>query len=56
MKGHKNKPVGLFISEDLALATLKKRELLIPKLKAAKEAGKVACFVLDKLVIRDKSN
>ena len=56
MKARKNKPVGLFISEDLALATLKKRELLIPQLKAAKEAGKIAYFVLDKLVIRDKPN
>lgn len=53
-KARKDKPVGLFISEDLALATLKKREPQIPKLKAAKEAGKIAYFVLDKLVIRDK--
>ena len=53
-KARKEKPSGIHISEDLALATLKKREPLIPKLKAAKEAGKVAYFVLDRLVIRDK--
>ena len=44
----------MYISEDLALATLKKREPLVPKLKAAKQAGKTAYFILDWLVIRDK--
>ena len=39
-KVRKEKPGGIHISEDLALATLKKREPLIPKLKAAKEAGR----------------
>ena len=41
-KASKEKPNGIHISEDLALATLKKRKPLIPKLKAAKEAGKIA--------------
>ena len=35
-------------------ATLKKREPQIPKMKAAKEAGKIAYFVLDKLVIKQR--
>lgn len=54
-KARKEKPEGLFVSEDLALATLRKREPLIPKLKAAKEAGKIAYFVLDRLIIKDRS-
>ena len=53
-KAHKEKPRGLFITEDIALSTLQKREPLIPKLKAAKEAGKIAYFVLDRLVVKDK--
>ena len=40
--------------EDLASATLKKREPQVPELLAAKEAGKIAYFILDRLVIRDK--
>lgn len=53
-KARKEKPVGLHISEDIALATLLKREPLIPKFKEAKEAGKIAYFILDKLIIRDR--
>lgn len=53
-KAHKEKLSGIHISEDFALPTLKKRESLIPKLKAAKEAGNVGYIVLDRrLVIRD---
>ena len=48
------KPDGLFIAEDLARATLIKRESQIAKMKEAKKAGKTAYFVLDRLVIRDK--
>lgn len=54
LKARKEKPIGIHISEDLALPTLKKGEPLIPKSKAAKEAGKVASFALDRLVTRDK--
>ena len=53
-KARKLKPIGIHISEDVALATLKKREPLIPKLKAAEEAGNVAYFDLDRLVIRNE--
>ncbi|XP_068670429.1 uncharacterized protein [Montipora foliosa] len=35
-KARREKPEGLFISEDLAFETLQKREPLVPKLKAAK--------------------
>ena len=51
-KARKEKPSGLHISEDLALATLQKRESLVPKLKEAREADKIAYFVLDRLVIK----
>ena len=47
----KEKPTNLFICEDLAFATLKKREPKIEAMKAAKKAGTVAYFVLDKLII-----
>ena len=53
-KARKEKPTGIYIMEDLASATLKKREPQVPKLFAAKEAGKIAYFILDRLVIRDK--
>ena len=53
-KARKSKPSGLFISEDLALATLQRRVAQVGKLREAKQAGKIAYFVLDRLVIRDK--
>lgn len=55
-KARKDKPQGLFISEDLARATLEKRAAQVDKLKAAKQAGKTAYFILDRLIIRDKIN
>ena len=54
-KARREKPSDVYISEDLSPATLQKREPQIPKLKAAKQAGKIEYFVLDRLVIRDKS-
>ena len=53
-KAMKEKPVGLFICEDLSVATLEKRANQVEKLKAAKKAGKTAYFILDSLIIRDK--
>lgn len=53
-KARKEKPTNLFICEDLALATLKKREPKIEEMKAAKKAGKLAYFVLDRLIIKNK--
>ena len=46
-KARKEKPEGLFICEDLAVATLEKRASHVEKLKAAKKAGKTAYFILD---------
>ena len=49
-KARQAKPAGVYFSEDLALATLLRREALVPKLKAAKDEGKIAYFVLDRLI------
>ena len=53
-KARKEKPEGLFICEDLSQMTLEKRKPQLEKLKAAKQAGKSAYFILDRLIIRDK--
>ena len=53
-KARKEKLEGLFICEDLSQATLEKRKPQLEKLKAAKQAGKSAYFILDRLIIRDK--
>ena len=50
------KPDNIFVKEDLSPVTLEKTESQRPKLEAAKRAGKIAYFVLDKLVIRDRPN
>ena len=50
------KPDNIFLKEDLSPATLEKRESQRAKMEAAKRAGKIAYFVLDKLVIRDRPN
>ena len=52
----RSKPDNIFVKEDLSPVTLEKRESQRPKLEAAKRAGKIAYFVLDKLVIRDRPN
>ena len=48
------KPVGLYVNEDLAKETLDKREEQRPKLEEAKRNGKIAYFVLDKLIVKDR--
>ena len=52
------KPDGMFVNEDLAAETLQRRKDELPKLKGkakqAKQAGKIAYFVLDKLIIKDR--
>ena len=49
-EARKVKPKGLYIAEDLARSILRKRE----KMKKARDAGKRAYFILDRLIIRDK--
>ena len=48
------KPPSIFLSEDLANETMEKRKAQLDKLKEAKRAGKIAYFVLDRLVIKDR--
>lgn len=48
------KPVGIYVNEDVAEETLKKRKDQLTKLKEAKDQGKIAYFVLDKLVIKNR--
>ena len=48
------KPHGIHIYEDLAKETMAKRKALLPKLKRAKEEGKIAYFSYDKLIIKDR--
>ena len=48
------KPVGLYVNEDLAKDTPDKREEQRSKLEEAKRNGKVAYFVLDKLIVKDR--
>ena len=48
------KPDGIYVNEDLAKETLEKRKELVPKMIQAKKAGKIAFFVLDKLVVKDR--
>ena len=47
-------PPGMFFSEDLANETMEKRKAQLDKLKEAKRAGKMAYFVLDRLLIKDR--
>ena len=53
-KSRKSKPSNLFISEDLALATLQRRAAQVGKLREAKQAGTIAYFELDRFDIRVK--
>ena len=48
------KPPGIFVNEDLAQETLDKREEQRPKFEEARRNGKIAYFVLDRLVIKDR--
>ena len=50
----RNKPHGIHIYKDLAEETMVKRRELLPKLKYAKEEGKIAYFSYDKLIIKDR--
>ena len=45
---------GIFVNEDFAYETIQRRKEQLPQLRAAKQAGKIAYFVVDKLVIKDR--
>eukprot|EP00112_Aurelia_sp_Birch-Aquarium-sp1_P002018 Seg1220.2 transcript_id=Seg1220.2/GoldUCD/mRNA.D3Y31 product="LINE-1 type transposase domain-containing protein 1" protein_id=Seg1220.2/GoldUCD/D3Y31 len=48
------KPDGIKFFPDLSQRTLEKRERLVPQLLDARKHGKIAYFVLDKLVVKEK--
>ena len=49
------RPEGVRFLADLSRRTLDKREAQVPMLLDARKQGKVAYFVLDRLVIKDKT-
>ena len=51
----KLKTTGIFFNEDVSDGTMKKRKEQLPELKAAKSAGKIAYFVGDRLLIKNRS-
>ena len=50
--GSTTNQTGLFVPEDLAAETLDKQSRQMEMLKEARRAGKIANFVLDKLIVR----
>ena len=53
-KAREVKPNGVKFLADLSKRTLDKREEQVPDLIAARKSGKIAYFVLDKLIIKEK--
>ena len=48
------KKTGIFISDDVSERIQTKRKELLPKLKEARSNGKLAYFVMDRLVVKDR--
>ena len=48
------KNTGIYINEDFSDAVQQRRREQIPKMKQARERGKIAYFSYDRLVIKDK--
>ena len=48
------KPMGITFYPDLAKRILQRRVEDIPRLVAERKKGKIAYFIMDKLVVRDK--
>ena len=51
---HKLKGTNIYINEDLSDITMKKRKEKLQEMKDARNLGKIAYFVRDKLVVRDR--
>ena len=49
------KPTNIYVSEDFAEETARRRKELLPKLKEAREQGKIAYLVVDRLIIKNRS-
>ena len=54
MKARELKPKGVKFLPDLSSRTIQKRKEKVPDLLAARKAGKIAYFILDRLVIKEK--
>ena len=50
----KEKPRGVYINEDLSQRVMARRRELMPRLREAREQGKIAYLTYDKLVVRDR--
>ena len=48
------KPQGLYVNEDYSQRVLAKRRELLPKMREARERGKIAYLSFDKLVIKER--
>lgn len=53
-QARKIKPEGIYITEDLAEDTIKRRKEQLPNLIEARNQGKIAYFVLDRLIIKNR--
>ena len=53
-KARETKPANVKFLADFSQRTLDKRSSLIPKLEEARKIGKIAYFIADRLVIKDK--
>ena len=53
---YKLKGTGVFINEDLSEGTMKIRQEKLPEMQAARNAGKIAYFRHEKLIIRDRKH
>ena len=53
-KAREIKPANVKFLEDFSQRTLDKRSSLIPKLEEARRVGKIAYFIADRLVIKEK--
>lgn len=50
------KPEGVTVNEDFSKRIMDRRKALIPRLKEARSAGKIAYLSYDKLVVREKAS
>ena len=50
----KEKPRGVFVNEDLSQRVMARRRELMPRLREARQQGKIAYLSYDRLVVRDR--
>ena len=50
----KEKPRGVFVNEDLSQRVMARRRELMPKLREARQQGKIAYLSYDRLVVRNR--